>query len=33
MFALRNYFDPDHSHVLLVNPASWPVHVLEEVRN
>src|SRR5262245_27018409 len=23
--ALRNYFDPDNSRMLLVNPASWPV--------
>ena len=28
--ALRDYFDPDHSYVLLVNPASWPIAVGEE---
>ena len=27
---LRNYFDPDNSRMLLVNPASWPVPLLEE---
>ena len=30
--ALRNYFDPDSSRMLLVNPASWPVALLDEVR-
>ena len=30
--ALRNYFDPDNSRMLLVNPASWPVPLLEEAR-
>ena len=30
--ALRNYFDPDSSRMLLVNPASWPVPLLEEIR-
>jgi len=30
--AVRNYFDPDNSRMLLVNPASWPVPLLEEVR-
>ena len=30
--ALRNYFDPDNSRMLLVNPASWPVPLLEEIR-
>ena len=30
--ALRNYFDPDNSRMLLVYPASWPVPLLEEVR-
>ena len=29
---LRNYFDPDNSRMLLVNPASWPVPLLEETR-
>jgi hypothetical protein len=29
--ALRNYFDPDNSRMLLVNPASWPVPLSEEV--
>ena len=29
---LRNYFDPDHSRMLLVNPASWPIALLEETR-
>src|SRR4030095_15946028 len=30
--ALRNYFDPDNSRMLLVNPASWPVPRSEEIR-
>jgi hypothetical protein len=30
--ALRNYFDPDNSRMLLVNPASWPVPLLEEIQ-
>ena len=30
--ALRNYFDPDNSRVLMVYPASWPVPILEEVQ-
>ena len=30
--ALRNYFDPDNSRMLLVYPASWPVPLLEEIR-
>jgi hypothetical protein len=30
--ALRNYFDPDISRVLVVNPASWPVPLLEDAR-
>src|SRR6185295_14292528 len=30
--ALRNYFDSDNSRMLLVNPASWPVPLLEELR-
>jgi len=30
--ALRNYFDPDNSRMLLVNPASWPVPLSKEVR-
>ncbi|MET0214805.1 MAG: hypothetical protein ABW292_17470, partial [Vicinamibacterales bacterium] len=30
--ALRNFFDPDNSRMLLVYPASWPVPLLEEVR-
>jgi hypothetical protein len=30
--ALRNYFDPDNSHMLLVYPASWPVPLSEEIR-
>ena len=30
--ALRNYFDPDNSRMLLVNPASWPVPLSEEIR-
>ena len=30
--ALRNYFDPDNSRMLMVYPASWPVPLLEEVR-
>lgn len=30
--ALRNYFDPDNSRMLLVYPASWPVPLSEEVR-
>src|SRR5262249_37926690 len=29
---LRNYFDPDTSRMLMVNPASWPVPLGEEVR-
>jgi hypothetical protein len=29
--ALRNYFDPDNSRMLLVYPASWPVPLLEEI--
>ena len=28
--ALRNYFDPDNSRILLVNPASWPLPLLKE---
>src|SRR5262249_50984018 len=28
--ALRNYFDPDNSRMLLVHPASWPVPLGEE---
>ena len=28
---LRNYFDPDHSGMLLVYPASWPVPVSDEI--
>ncbi len=28
--ALRNYFDPDNSRMLLVYPASWPVPIGEE---
>jgi hypothetical protein len=28
--ALRNYFDPDNSRMLLVTPASWPVALLEQ---
>ena len=27
-----NYFDPDNSRMLLVNPASWPVPLSEEIR-
>jgi hypothetical protein len=30
--ALRNYFDPDNSRMLLVYPASWPVALSEDVR-
>ena len=30
--ALRNYFDPDNSRMLLVYPASWPVALSEETR-
>jgi hypothetical protein len=30
--ALRNYFDPDNSRMLLVYPASWPVPLLEEIQ-
>ena len=30
--ALRNYFDPDNSRMLLVYPASWPVPLLEDTR-
>ena len=30
--ALRNYFDPDNSRILLVYPASWPVPLSDEVR-
>ena len=30
--ALRNYFDPDNSRMLLVYPASWPAPLSEEVR-
>ena len=30
--ALRNYFDPDNSRMLLVAPASWPVPLSEETR-
>ena len=30
--ALRNYFDPDNSRMLLVHPASWPVPLSEEAR-
>jgi hypothetical protein len=29
--ALRNYFDPDNSRMLLVYPASWPVPLSEEM--
>jgi hypothetical protein len=29
--ALRNYFDPDNSRMLLVYPASWPVPLSEEI--
>src|SRR4029079_15769290 len=29
---LRNYFDPDHSRMLLVVPASWPVPPMERTR-
>jgi hypothetical protein len=29
---LRNYFDPDNSRMLLVNPASWPVPLSAEAR-
>ena len=29
---LRNYFDPDNSRMLLVNPASWPVPLSEDIR-
>lgn len=29
---LRNYFDPDNSRMLLVNPASWPTALSEEIR-
>src|SRR5262249_14684912 len=27
---LRNYFDPDNSRMLMVNPASWPLPLAEE---
>jgi hypothetical protein len=30
--ALRNYFDPDNSRMLLVHPASWPVPLREEIQ-
>lgn len=30
--ALRNYFDPDNSRMVLVNPAGWPVPRSEEIR-
>jgi hypothetical protein len=30
--ALRDYFDPDNSRMLLVYPASWPMPLREEVR-
>jgi hypothetical protein len=30
--ALRNYFDPDNSRMLMVYPASWPVPLSEETR-
>jgi hypothetical protein len=30
--ALRNYFDPDNSRMLLVYPASWPVPLSKEIR-
>ena len=30
--ALRNYFDPDTSRMLLVYPASWPAPLAEEIR-
>ena len=30
--ALRDYFDPDHSRMLLVYPASWPVALSDEIR-
>lgn len=29
--ALRNYFDPDNSRMLLVYPASWPVPLSEDI--
>jgi hypothetical protein len=29
--ALRNYFDPDNSRMLLVYPASWPIPLSEDV--
>jgi hypothetical protein len=29
--ALRNYFDPDSSRILLVYPASWPVALQKEI--
>jgi hypothetical protein len=29
---LRDYFDPDNSRMLMVNPASWPVPLHEDVR-
>ena len=29
--ALRNYFDPDNSRMLLVYPASWPVPLQEKI--
>jgi hypothetical protein len=29
--ALRNYFDPDNSRMLLVYPASWPVGLQQEI--
>jgi hypothetical protein len=29
--ALRNYFDPDNSRMLLVYPASWPVPLREQI--
>jgi hypothetical protein len=30
--ALRNYFDPDNSRMLLVYPANWPIPLSEETR-
>src|SRR5262245_39522624 len=30
--ALRNYFDPDNSRMLMVYPASWPMALREETR-
>src|SRR6476646_8376963 len=32
LIALRNYFDPDNSRMLLVYPASWPVPLSQDVR-